>query len=120
MELATDLALRAVSTDQTLPWARLILAQSYLFAGHHHLALVEARRASFLNPSNPAVKAFLGHALTASGNFPSAISHIRQAFTISPYHDNRFMWLSNLALAYYHSNQYHKALEASKGEWTGT
>jgi adenylate cyclase len=112
--LATDLALRAVSIDQTLPWARLILAQSYLFAGHHHLALVEARRASFLNPSNPAIKAFLGHALTANGNFPSAISYIRQAFTISPYHDNRFMWLSNLALAYYHSNQYEKALEASR------
>jgi adenylate cyclase len=113
MHLAKEQANKAVMADPRLPWARLILAQSQLFLGHHNLAVAEAKRAAGLNPTSPAIKAFLGHALTAAGNSSAAIPYLRSAFNIAPYHGNRFMWLSNLALAHFHMRRFSRAAEAA-------
>jgi adenylate cyclase len=113
LHLANELAERAVRADPELPWARLIFAQSQLFLGRHESAVAEARVAAELNPTNPAIRAFLGHALTAAGNSSGAISHLRKAFAIAPFHRNRFMWLSNLALARYHMHRFEEASAAA-------
>lgn len=106
---AFELAIRAVKLAPGLPRARLILAQSLLFLGRHEAAISEARRAAALNPSNPAILALLGHAYTGAGQFARATTTVRKALLLAPNHGNRFMWLSNLALAHYHLGRYTQA-----------
>ena len=110
---ARDLAFRAVASAPRMPWARLVLAQSELFLGHHAAAITAAKHAITLNPSDAASFAFLGHALTAAGQARTAIRILKSAFLLAPYHPNRFMWLSNLALAAYHGHRFDLALNAA-------
>jgi tetratricopeptide (TPR) repeat protein len=88
---ARDLAFRAVAAAPRLPWARLVMAQSELFLGRHDAAITAAKHATTLNPSDAASFAFLGHALTAAGKARPVIRILKCAFTLAPYHPNRFM-----------------------------
>jgi TolB-like protein/tetratricopeptide (TPR) repeat protein len=109
-----DSARSAVISDARLPAAHLFLGQNLLFMGQQDAAIATARHALDLNPSYAGAWAFHGHALTAAGNFRSAIASIKRAFQLTSYDSRRFMWLSNLAIAHFHLNEFDQALRVAR------
>jgi TolB-like protein/Flp pilus assembly protein TadD len=104
----------AMLADASYPVAHLLLGQSLLFLGEQDAAIEAARRAIGLNASYAGGWAFLGHALTATGKFRAAIRSIRRAFELTSHDSRRFMWLSNLAIAHFHCNEFEQAIRLAQ------
>jgi len=114
LRLGLKYAQDAILADEYYPAAHLMLGQSLLFLGQQDAAIAAARHAIDLNPSYAGAWAFLGHAQTAAGKSRGAIRSIKRAFQLTSHGSRRFMWLSNLAIAHFHANEFEHALHVAQ------
>jgi len=124
LQQAKDLALKALSLEESNAGANTLLGLIYTFEGQYDLAINKLNRAIELNPNDARSLAFRGQVLLWSGRVDAAIHSLETAFRFDPnmIHGN-FMFLG---LGYYLKGQYEKAIDvleegvSRKPNWVGT
>ncbi|MGX5803382.1 adenylate/guanylate cyclase domain-containing protein [Bradyrhizobium sp. Arg314] len=85
MAQAEEAATRAVTLDDSDPWAHWALAIVKLYTRRHDEAINEAERAIVLNPNFAEGHVILGEALHYSGRSEEALESFARAKTLNPY-----------------------------------
>jgi len=81
---AEELAKKALAINPDLVEAEVLLGRVYVWSGRHEEALELARKTVQEAPANPNALAFMGHALTVSGQPREALAYLDQAMSLNP------------------------------------
>ncbi|MDH3688149.1 MAG: tetratricopeptide repeat protein [Gammaproteobacteria bacterium] len=106
---AIDVAKQAIELDRYSDLSHWALAAAYLASRQHDRALAAYDAALELNPNNADILADRAEALYTSGKADEAITCVRQAMQLNPYHPEWYLW--NLGIAYYVARQYTDAVQ---------
>lgn len=106
---ARELALHALTLDQTTDKAHSLLAATHLIRREYDLALVESERAIALNPNDAGNYAAQGATLLWSGHLEGAILALETAYRYDPMMGPR--QLTHLGTAYYLKGRYQDAVQ---------
>jgi adenylate cyclase len=112
LELAYELAQKAISLDDSLPEAHRTLGDVYLYKKQQEQALAEREKAVALNPNSADSLAGLGEVLIYIGKIEDGIALLKKAIRLNPHHDVWYFW--ELGIAFIFKNQYDKAEEILK------
>jgi len=108
---AMELAQKAISLDESDPFAHVCLAYIYGVAKQHDKAFSRAERALVLDPNSPDALFVMAQVVTWLGSPEEAIPLLQKALRLNPMHIH---YLNSLSAAYRSAGQYEKAIEASK------
>ncbi|SFP45101.1 adenylate cyclase [Mesorhizobium sp. NFR06] len=98
MAQAEEAATRAVTLDDSDPWAHWALAIVKLYTRRHDGALTEAERAIVLNPNFAEGQVILGEALYYSGRSEEALESYARGKALNPYFPDVLLHFQALAL----------------------
>jgi adenylate cyclase len=111
LERAAELAQKAVTLDDSLPGAHLLLAYVSLWKNRQHeLAIAEGKKALALDPNNAEGYATLANILTFAGRPEEAIALLERGMRLNPRAPNFFFYLFELGHAYHWLGQYEQAI----------
>ena len=109
LELAFELAQKAVALDDASPLAHTRLGWMHLWRDRNYeQAIAEARRAVALDPNYAEGYARLGAILVFAGRPEEGITLVKKAMGLNPHYP--FIYLMWLGQAYYFTGQYDEAL----------
>ncbi|MFC1534385.1 tetratricopeptide repeat protein [Thermodesulfobacteriota bacterium] len=108
LQLASELAQKALTFDDTQDSAHSLLGNIYLMTRQHEKAIAELERAVALNPNGADAYAHLAHALIYIGQPSEAISNLQKAIRLNPMPPD--WYLTFLAQAYRQTGQYEEAI----------
>jgi adenylate cyclase len=109
---AFGLAQKAISLDDSNAAAYSILGQVYAMKRQYDRAIAECERAVSLDPNSAENIFWLGMVLNWAGRAEEAIPYIQNAIRLNPFPPA--VYFVQLAVSYRDSEQYEKAIEASK------
>ncbi|MDX8498035.1 adenylate/guanylate cyclase domain-containing protein [Mesorhizobium sp. VK4C] len=109
MAQAEEAATRAVTLDDSDPWAHWALAIVKLYTRRHDGAINEAERAIVLNPNFAEGHVILGEALYYSGKSEEALESFGRAKTLNPYFPDVLLHFQ--ALASFQLGRYEEAVD---------
>ncbi|MDX8444030.1 adenylate/guanylate cyclase domain-containing protein [Mesorhizobium captivum] len=109
MAQAEEVATRAVTLDDSDPWAHWALAIVKLYTRRHDGAINEAERAIVLNPNFAEGHVILGEALYYSGRSEEAIESFGRGKTLNPYFPDVLLHFQ--ALASFQLGRYEEAVD---------
>ena len=112
MARAMELAHKAISLDESDPFAHAFLAYLYGVTKQHDKALSQVERAFALDPNFPDALFVMAQVLIWIGNPEEAIPLLQKALRPNPIPPVQF--LNVLSTAYRVAGQYDKAIEAAK------
>lgn len=98
MAQAEEVATRAVTLDDSDPWAHWALAIAKLYTRRHDGAIGEAEHAIALNPNFAEGHVILGEALYYSGRPEEALESFARGKTLNPYFPDVLLHFQALAL----------------------
>lgn len=98
LELAQDLARKAIDLDENNAHARYAMASSLCYLGGHDLALRHCNRALEINPNDYHNICTLGWILTFSGRIEEGIACNARAIRLNPYAPNGCLMTSGFGL----------------------
>jgi adenylate cyclase len=107
---AEVLATRAVSLDNSDPWAHLALGFVAYTKRSTDEAVEEFQRALELNPNFAAAHGYMGLALALAGRCEEAIAHSELAIRMSPHDPQNAVFNVALAAAYYLEGRFTEAV----------
>ncbi|MBT8363818.1 MAG: tetratricopeptide repeat protein [Deltaproteobacteria bacterium] len=110
LQLAVDLARKALELDDAMASAYNLLGSVHIFQGQYELAINEMHRAIKLNPNNSESHAILGWGLLWFGRTDEAIQALEKTIRLDV-RSKQVVSLFHLGLAYYLKGKYHKALD---------
>ena len=88
-----------------------MLGFAYSLLGDYDRAIVEARRAITLNPSNAAAYSNLGGALGRAGMPKEGISYMGKGLQLNPRDPQNHLFINELAFAHFNARQYEDAIK---------
>ncbi|RWX57784.1 tetratricopeptide repeat protein, partial [Mesorhizobium sp. M2A.F.Ca.ET.039.01.1.1] len=109
MAQAEEAAMRAVTLDDSDPWAHWALAITKLYTRRHDGAINEAERALALNPNFAEGHVILGEALHYSGRSEEALESFARGKTLNPYFPDVLLHFQ--ALAQFQLGRYEEAID---------
>ncbi|MBA1143582.1 adenylate/guanylate cyclase domain-containing protein [Mesorhizobium neociceri] len=109
MAQAEEVATRAVTLDDSDPWAHWALAMAKLYTRRHDGAIDEAERAIVLNPNFAEGHFSLGEALYYSGRSEEALESFARGQTLNPYFPDVLLHFQ--ALASFQLRRYEEAID---------
>jgi adenylate cyclase len=109
---AMELAHKAISLDESDPFAQAFLAYLYGVTRQHDKALSQVERAFALNPNSSEALFVMAQVLIWIGKPEEAIPLLQKALRLNPFPPVQF--LNVLSTAYRVAGQYEKAIETSK------
>ncbi|CAN7678102.1 adenylate/guanylate cyclase domain-containing protein [Mesorhizobium sp. LjRoot246] len=109
MAQAEDAATRAVTLDDSDPWAHWALAIAKLYTRRHDGAIDEVERALALNPNFAEAHVCLGEALYYSGRSEEALASFARGKTLNPYFPDVLLHFQ--ALASFQLGRYEEAVD---------
>jgi len=109
MERASELAQKALALDDTRDYTHLLLGHIQLMTRQYEKAIAEEERAVVLNPNGADARAHLAMTLHYVGRPEEAIALFKKAIRLNPMPPN--WYLTVLAQAYSHTEQYEQAIE---------
>jgi tetratricopeptide (TPR) repeat protein len=112
LDRAFEAAQKAVTLDDSLPQAHMILGIVYLWQKQHEQALVEAERAITVNPNEADAYWMLGLVLNHAGRPQAAIKAVETAMRLNPWYPPFYAF--DLGRAYRLLGQDEKAITALK------
>jgi adenylate cyclase len=108
---AFELAQKAISLDDSLPEAYLVLGDLYLFAAKDHdKAVMAFWKAIARSPNYADAFAGLAHVLVWAGRPAEAIDHVKKAMRLNPHHHAWYFF--PLGMAYIQTDRLDEAVEA--------
>lgn len=110
LDLADDLARRAVALDDTESRAHRALALVHLWKRQHEEAIAEAERAIVLAPGSAEGYGILGHIVHYAGRSKESVALIDELMRLDPHYPD--LWLHFLAQAHFALEQYAEAIDA--------
>ncbi len=110
LEQASALAQKAITLDESLPWAHATLGNIYLWKKQHEQALAEEELAIALDPNSEAGYVALGDILNFSGRPAEALGAMEKAMRLDPQYPP--FYLRIVGTAYYLLGRYEEAIEA--------
>jgi TolB-like protein/class 3 adenylate cyclase len=113
LERAFEAAQRAVTLDDSLAEAHIILGIVYLWQKQHEQAITEAERAIAVNPNEADAYWALGFILNYVQRYQDALGAVEKAMRLNPHYPPYY--LLELGKAYRFLGQPEKALAALKG-----
>ncbi len=108
LELAFEMAQKAVLADRFYYRSHLALANVYNSQGNLIQAIAEYKQALKLNPNATKVLASAAEILVKLGRAEEAVTQIKLAIRLNPYHPEWYLW--NLAWAQYFAGDYEESL----------
>jgi adenylate cyclase len=81
---ATQLAQRAISLDETSPFAHSLLGSLFAIKRQFEKAIAQGEKSVALSPSDSAAKALLGRTLAYMGKYEEALSWLDKAIRLDP------------------------------------
>jgi TolB-like protein/class 3 adenylate cyclase/Flp pilus assembly protein TadD len=108
LQLALELALKALALDDKYPPAHAVLGGIYLDQRQFDKAISENRMAVSLDPNFSPGYAQLAGAMNSVGEFEESITLIKTAMRLSPYYEH--WYLAILAQAYFLAGRYEEAI----------
>jgi adenylate cyclase len=111
-EEAEENAEKALTLNDSLDLAYILLGWIYLYKRQHDKAIKEGERAIEINPNGAEAHAQFGYILYMSGKTELAIKLIKRAFRLNPIPPSHFYNI--LGGAYLFNGQYEKAIEMAK------
>ena len=112
IELAFELARKAVSLDDSDPLGHAALSDVYLWRKEYDRSIAEMEKAIALNPNNADHYLYLGGRLTWMGDPEQALGHIEKAMRLNPNFPPIYLW--NLGHAYFVAERYDEAIATLK------
>jgi adenylate cyclase len=112
LEQAFALAQKAVTLNDSLPLAHVILGHAYQWKKQHEQAIIEAERAITLDPNCAACYAELGQILNLAGQPAKAIGMVEKAMRLDP--QSAVRYAAYLGRAYRLTGRYEEAVVAFK------
>ncbi|RWC33622.1 adenylate/guanylate cyclase domain-containing protein [Mesorhizobium sp.] len=109
MAQAEETATRAVTLDDSDPWAHWALAIAKLYTRRHDEAIDEVERALVLNPNFAEAHVCLGEALYYSGRSEEALESFAWGKTLNPYFPDVLLHFQ--ALASFQLGRYEEAVD---------
>ena len=109
---ASQLAQKAVSLDESSPFAQTLLGVILTVKRQHEDAIAQGKKAVDLSPSYSLAQAQLGRTLMYSGRFEEALSWLEKAIRLDPIPMNWF--ITCVGLCYLHTGRVEKAAEEFK------
>jgi tetratricopeptide (TPR) repeat protein len=109
---AAELAEKALSLDEFLAPAYVLLAQIYVLRGDFEKGIAEAQRAVELEPNGADFQWFLGAALIFAGRLEEGIQVDKKAIRLNPYAPGHYF--HTIALAYRNMGRYDEAIGYGK------
>jgi adenylate cyclase len=110
LEEAHKAALRAVALDERDPYTHYALCWTSLLKGRHAQALAEAQRSIDLNPNFALGYFVLGMVRVFIGHFEQALDPLLRSLRLNPNDPQASSFMSFVALAHYHQQNYEEAL----------
>ena len=110
LELALELAKKAIALDDSLALGYALSGEVYLWKGQHEKAIAEQQKAIALNPNDADQIAGLGGILTWAGRPGETIELIKKAARLNPMYPIEYLW--NLGHANYLLGRYQEAIAA--------
>jgi adenylate cyclase len=110
LQMAEELARRAIATDSSEPWGFVTLGLVYQLKVQNDRALPLFERAHVLNPNDYYVKEALGYAVTYAGSAERGVELLEQAQRLNPYQTEEHPL--SLGSAYFFAHRYRDALAA--------
>jgi len=110
LEMAFELAQKALSMDDSIDMGHSLLASIYLVKRQYDKALAEAERAVALNPNGADAYFFLGGIVGALGKWEENVLYIKKSIRLNPFPHIGYYW--SLGRAYFMMGQYHDAIVA--------
>jgi adenylate cyclase len=112
LEQAFALAQKAVTLDESLPFAHVLLGHVYQWEKQHDKAIAEAERAVALDPNCAGCYAELGQMLNLAGRPTEAIGMVEKAMRLDP--RTAVQYVAYLGRAYRLTGRYEEAVAAFK------
>ncbi len=112
LELAFELAKRAIALDESLPLGYAIMGEVYLWRKEHEKAIAEQEKAIALSPNDADQIAGLGGILTWAGRPDETIELVKKAMRLNPMYPIEYLW--NLGHANFLLGRHEEAIEALK------
>jgi adenylate cyclase len=106
------LAQKAVTLDESLPFAHVLLGHVYQWEKQHDKAIAEAERAVALDPNCAGCYAELGQMLNLAGRPTEAIGMVEKAMRLDP--RTAVQYVAYLGRAYRLTGRYEEAVAAFK------
>lgn len=105
-----ELAERAVSLDDRDPYCHYAVFAARLLSGDHRAAIAAAQRSIDINPNFALGHLALGWSRIYAGRFEDALDPILRATRLSPNDPWAFLFMSRIAVAHYHLDNFDEAL----------
>jgi adenylate cyclase len=112
LERALALEQKAISLDDSLPFAHSLLSWVYVQKQQYDQAIAEGERAIALDPNNADSYAFQAQALNSAGRPEEALRLVERAMRLNPRYPP--VYLFELGWAYGSTGRYAEAVAASK------
>jgi adenylate cyclase len=112
IEKAAELAQKALTLDDSLPWTYTLLGYTYLMKRQHEKAIAQYERAIDLNPNVADAYAHLGLALTYVSRPEEAIASFKKAIRLNPFPPSYY--LQNLGRSYRMVGRYEDSIATYK------
>jgi adenylate cyclase len=112
LEQAFEFARKAISLDDSLSLAHVLLAVVYREKGQFEQAISQAERALSLNPNDADAYLSMGNTLNSVGRSEEAVEAIKKAMHLDPHY--AVYYNTDLASAYRNLGQYKEAIASLK------
>jgi TolB-like protein/Flp pilus assembly protein TadD len=112
LERALALAQQALTLNDFVPGAHLLLGQVYIHQQRYDQAVAEGERAIALDPNNADIYALYADVLNFAGRSEDALRVIEQAMRLNPHYSPLYLWQLGFASTY--AGQYAKAIATLK------
>jgi adenylate cyclase len=112
LEQASELSQRAITLDDSLTSARVVLSDVYLWKKIHDQAIAVIERAVKLNPNCADAIEQQGEILIWAGRPQEGMELVRKAMRLNPIYPVWYLW--NLGHAYFLADQHNEAIEIFK------
>ena len=109
MDLAFDLAQKAIALDDSLSEPHRIMGDIYLYRTQHEKAIAEREKSISLDPNNADGLAGLGEVFIYDGQLEDGITLIEKAIRLNPHHHAWYLWI--LSSAFMLQRRYEEAEE---------
>jgi tetratricopeptide (TPR) repeat protein len=112
LDRALELARRALTLDDSLPFAHALLSYVYMGKLQYDQAISEGERAIALDPNDADGYAHQADVFNFAGRPTEAVPAVKQAMQLNPHYP--FWYIFDLGWAYYQTGRYIEAIAALK------
>jgi adenylate cyclase len=112
LDLATEMAQKAITLDPSLADAHGLLGFLYTMRRQHDKGIHQAEKAIALNPNSATAYHWYGLTLVYAGRHEEAITFYKKAIRLNPFPPPRFYM--SLAVAYSFAGRYEEAIAAAR------